>query len=104
MEDKMKNNSLIRTALAVALGLWLTTPVFVQAETGDDGDDTMIVFEADERPADIDNLITLPERASETGVERSRHGLETANEARGKGREFGMERAMEARGDHMGNI
>ncbi len=85
---------LIGFALLMA-GLISVTPALAQNEAT--GQDTMDVVEPGQTPEEVDRRITLPESASEQGVESSRKGLETANEAREKGREFGQERAEEAR-------
>lgn len=41
--------------------------------------------------------MSLPEEASEQGHTHSRQGLDTAQEARERGREYGQDRAAEAR-------
>jgi hypothetical protein len=58
---------------------------------------TMSVLESE---ADIQRVISeirLPEQASPVARERAAKGLETANEARERAREFGQERAEQAR-------
>jgi hypothetical protein len=91
-------------ALVLALGLALSGGVHA-----DDDDVTLDVVELDQTPADIVNLIELPESASDQARDSSAHGLETANqarelrgnetaaEARELGREFGERMAEEAR-------
>lgn len=63
----------------------------------DELDTTMDVAEEGEAPDNATEPLALPEDASEQGVESSAEGLETANEAREKGREFGEATAEEAR-------
>lgn len=67
------------------------------AATAQEYDLELDVVEAGETEGELVNRLELPESASDVGVENSRFGLDTANEAREKGREFGQERAMEAR-------
>lgn len=62
-----------------------------------DLDVTMEVMEEGQGPDRAMDTIELPETAADQGVESSAKGLETANEARERGREFGRERAQEAR-------
>lgn len=44
--------------------------------------------------------LTLPEDAAEQARESAANGLDTANEARTRGRDFGQDRAAEAREQH----
>lgn len=99
----MKRSVLIIGVSLLLAGLIASAPAMAQ-EDGEVSDtaakapeDTMQVVEPNETPEDVDRKLTLPESASEQGVESSSQGLETANEAREKGREFGRERAEEAR-------
>ena len=57
------------------------------------------------RPDAVTKTIQLPPSASQRAVERSRHGLETANEARDRAREMQNNIADEAKtkGDDKGN-
>jgi hypothetical protein len=48
-------------------------------------------------PATVTRTIELPPAASDRARERAQHGLETANEARALGREFGQSIAEEAK-------
>jgi hypothetical protein len=48
-------------------------------------------------PAAVTKTIELPPSASDRARERSQHGLETANQARTLGREFGQSIAEEAK-------
>lgn len=72
---------------ALILG-FSVAPIALHAQV-DDG--TMDVIEEE------GELLSLPDSASDAGVENSAAGLETANEARAKGRDFGQERAEAAR-------
>lgn len=69
-------------------------PMASTAQGAGDGEgdgETMEVVE------DENDLLSLPEQASDTAVEKSAFGLETANEARANGREFGESQAEAAR-------
>jgi hypothetical protein len=95
---EMRKKGLIMTVFAMGLGLLLAGAVW--AEEPIDGEDTITVFEENQLPGNFDKRIELPERASQRAVERSRHGIDTANQAREMKREFGMERSQEARQEH----
>ena len=60
-----------------------------------------------ESPADLPTAVTktieLPPSASDRARERSQHGLETANQARTLGREFGQSIAEAAKNKGGGN-
>lgn len=86
----MKRSILIIALSLLLAGLIAASPAMAQ-------EDSMQVVEPNETPEDVDRKLTLPESASQQGVESSSQGLDTANEAREKGREFGQERAEEAR-------
>lgn len=102
----MNNNTVIRIVFAIVIGLFLAAPVFAQEETGIEGDDTITVLGEGDRPEAVDRIIMLPSHAPERAVESSRHGLETANQARERNQEenrvFGLERAREAREQNIG--
>lgn len=84
--------------LLFGLGLIFNGPAFAQeADDPVEGDDTMTVIEENEEPEEIDNTLALPEDASPTGIEHSQFGIDTANQARELRREFGEQRAAEAR-------
>ena len=69
---------------------------FAQAQAVD-LDVTMNLVEEGGRPDSIIEPIVLPDTAAVEAVEKSAHGLATANAARELGREFGQARAEEAR-------
>lgn len=79
----------------MAAGLFAMSVSFAATAQEDDVD--LDVVEAEETEGELVNRLELPESASDQGVESSQFGLDTANEAREKGREFGQERALEAR-------
>lgn len=79
-----KNSTALLTA--ALLGMSISTASVAQ----DDTDAVAAGNETREQKA-------LPEEAAEVGDENSRDGLDTASEARDRGREFGKERAEEAR-------
>ena len=100
---------MITVSILIMLMFLFSTPLYALEDGSIGGDDTMIVFEADQRPDDFDKLIELPERAvgpgrtivlpenaSQTGLEKSERGLDRANQARERSREIGLERAREA--------
>ncbi len=102
----MNNNTVIRMFFAIVIGLFLAAPVFAQEGMSIKGDDTITVLDVDDRPEAVDRIIMLPPHAPERAVERSRHGLETANQARERKQEenrvYGLERAREAREQNIG--
>ncbi len=67
------------------------------AATAEENDVELDLLDEGEIEDDMVNRLELPESASDQGRESSRHGLDTATEARERGREFGQERAAEAR-------
>lgn len=67
------------------------------AATAQEDDLELDVVEEGETEDEMVNRLELPESASDEGRESSALGLDTANEARERGREFGQERAEEAR-------
>jgi hypothetical protein len=67
------------------------------AAESDVPDITMTVLESEEAAERVVSEIQLPEKASPVAKEKAAKGLETANEARQRGREFGQERAEQAR-------
>lgn len=79
------------------LGLFVSAPVWAQDAEELEGDDTITVLDEGEDPSNLENDLALPEDAAPEGVENSAFGLETANQARELGREFGQQRAAEAR-------
>jgi len=93
----MKNITMKRIFFTIVIGIFLASPAFAQVEPGVEGDDTITVLDADDRPEAVDRIIELPAHVPEIAVESSQHGMDTANEARERNREFGMERAREAR-------
>jgi len=56
-----------------------------------------VVSSPDDLPDAVTKTIELPGTASDVAVERSGKGLETANQARERGREFGQAVAEEAK-------
>jgi hypothetical protein len=58
---------------------------------------TLSVLESEADAERVISEIQLPETASPVARERAAQGLETANDARARGREFGLERAEQAR-------
>lgn len=89
-------------ATGLTFGLFTASSLYAQVE------DTMVVIDQDTSVAEVANNIELPERpqnsplalpdgASDEGRENSAFGLETANQARASGREFGQQQAEEAR-------
>lgn len=95
--------SKLSISITLALGLLAASPLYAQ-------EDTIVVIDDETTVEDVANTIQLPdnsegnrvlqlpEDASEEGVENSADGLATANAAREGGREFGQQRADEARG------
>lgn len=66
----------------------------------DEHDDALLLEVVDDENAgeeDFVDVISLPDEASDVARERSAFGIETANEARERGRDFGQERADRAR-------
>lgn len=91
----MQTPSFTAAALIIFAAVLLLATSFAHA--GAAPEVTMSVLESE---ADVERVISeiqLPARASAVARERSAHGLETANEARERGREFGQERAEQAR-------
>lgn len=85
---------LLKLVAAVALPLSLVaTPVVAQ----EDEEALDVVTDQEATPDEGTGELALPEDASEEGKENSAEGLDTANEAREKRREFGEERARDAR-------
>jgi hypothetical protein len=89
---------------AAILLIWASSSY---AADGDVPDITMTVLESEEAAERVVTDIQLPEKASPVAKEHAAKGLNTANEARKRGREFGQERAEQARehgkknrGDH----
>jgi hypothetical protein len=78
--------------LAIVLGLALSPAVFA-----DDNDATLDVVEVDGTSEDFVNTIALPEEAADEGHDNAAFGIDTANEAREYGREFGERIADDAR-------
>ena len=72
-----------------------TTDDNTVAEVEDDG--TMEAI--DEEMASEEGMLALPASASEQGRLSSAKGMETANQARQRGADFGRERAEQARND-----
>lgn len=73
-----------------------TTDDNTVAEVEDDG--TMEAVE-DEEMASEEGMLALPASASEQGRLSSANGMDTANQARQRGADFGRERAEQARND-----
>jgi hypothetical protein len=80
-----------QVALVLVLGLMLGSVAHA------DDDLTMDAVGLDEQPEALLNTIALPEEASEEAVENAAFGLDTANQARELGREFGERMAEDAR-------
>lgn len=78
--------------LMFALGL-STLPMTASAQ--EETEETMEPIDGAEEGAE-ENMLTLPEEAAEEGHINSAFGLETANQARQQGAEFGRQRAEEA--------
>jgi hypothetical protein len=85
-----------QAAFVLALGLMLGGTAYA------DDDLSMDAVDLDETPEEVLNAIALPEDASETGVASSEFGIDTANQARELGREFGERMAEEAREGNVG--
>jgi hypothetical protein len=80
----------------IAFAACLSAPAIYAQEP--DNEITMDVLDSvDAGEETLGARIELPERAAVRARERSAFGLETANQARERGREFGQERATEAR-------
>lgn len=86
--------------------LLITSALYIPAIYAQDGgteveDDLsgveMDVLESDQTAAEASANITLPESASSVAVENSANGLQTANEARAGGAEFGQSVAEQNR-------
>ncbi|WP_404415196.1 hypothetical protein [Marinospirillum sp.] len=75
-------------AFVLTFGLFSSAGVLAQEDN-----DSMNVVDETSEPDDIE----LPEDAAPEAQENAQQDLDTANEAREKGREFGQERAQEAR-------
>jgi hypothetical protein len=81
---------------SIAIAACLSVPAIYAQEP--DNEVTMDVLDStDANEEMLGARIELPERAAERARERSAFGLETANQARERSREFGQERAAEAR-------
>lgn len=87
----MKSIKLLST-VAVAFSL-LASPLWAQ----DEEVTIEVVDDSQSEPEEVISEIRLPESASDEARENAAHGLDTANRAREKRREFGQERASEAR-------
>lgn len=81
------------TKHALLLALLLTFGFFTSQAAFADQHDSMTTVDETSQPENL----ALPETASPEAQENARQGLDTANEARERGREFGQERAEEAR-------
>jgi hypothetical protein len=82
------------TMIVVAAALLLATSLVYADEAPEV---TMSVLESEDDAERVISEIQLPPTASPVAQERAAQGLETANEARERGREFGQERAEQAR-------
>lgn len=78
--------------LMFALGL---SALPMAASAQEEAEETMETFDDAEEGAE-ENMLTLPEEAAEEGHINSAFGLETANQARQQGAEFGRQRAEES--------
>lgn len=91
----------LTVAILLALGLIGATPVLAQDDDGPPEnvppEDAIDVVDENTTPDEVMNRIELPEDASDTAREAAAFGLDTANEARERGRDFGQERAEQAR-------
>jgi hypothetical protein len=87
--------------LASALALLLAVlPFGIASADEHDADDDLVLEVVDDPDAgeeDYVEEIRLPEQASDQARESAAGGIETANEARERGRDFGQERAEQAR-------
>lgn len=87
----MKSIKLLST-VTISLSL-LASPLWAQDE-----DVTIdVVGESESEPEEVTSEIRLPDSVSDEARENAAFGLDTANSAREKKREFGEERASEAR-------
>lgn len=77
--------------------LSMTLTGVVNAADVDDLDVTIDLIGPGEADTALMNRIELPFAASEQARERAQHGLDTANDAREKGRGFGQEMAANMR-------
>ncbi|MFP4194506.1 MAG: hypothetical protein ACLFRO_06135 [Desulfobacterales bacterium] len=114
----MKRNVIAIIISVVLAAMISAVPAFAQdkGEKSRDGEATMKVVGPDETPDRVEQRIrvrdnqnnvssqklSLPEGASEEGVENSAYGLETANQAREQKGDFGRERARQAPGNEIG--
>ena len=88
--------------LMMALLFGLTMSPVAYADEADDMDEaTITVVDESETPEDVVKVIALPEQASPTAVEKSASGLETANNAKENGSDFGQQVAEDARNDNI---
>lgn len=81
-------------ALIIATAIGIAAPLSLHAE---EIDFDLDVVDVEDTEGDVAHRLSLPESASQQAVESAQFGLDTANEARERGREFGQERAQEAR-------
>lgn len=85
------------TALIVLAAILSVYSSLACAAENEVPDVTMSVLESEAEVERVISEIQLPQKASPVARERAAEGLETANEARERGREFGQERAEQAR-------
>src|SRR5688572_20164616 len=84
-------------ALIMLAAILLVCASASYAAEGEVPDITMTVLESEDAAERVVSEIQLPEKASPAAQEHAAKGLNTANEARKRGREFGQERAEQAR-------
>ncbi len=87
-------NPIYLFALMAAL---ISLGAHAQDNNGDPDEDTIVVLEEDALPDRVFVELRLPDTASDVARERAAQGLDTANQARELGREFGQQRAEQAR-------
>lgn len=94
--SRIIHNSIFGSIFLLAISVLLTASPVLSADHQDGL--TMQAIEAENNAEEeLISDITLPENASPQAHENAAYGLNTANEARRRGREFGQERAEQAR-------
>lgn len=90
----MKSNNLL---MIVCFGLLAVAPVSRAADDVDLDVTMRVVGPRDSLPNAVTKTIALPPSASDKAKEKSASGLEKANEARSRGREYGQSVSEQAR-------
>jgi hypothetical protein len=85
------------SALIMFAAILLVCSSACYADGAEVPDITMTILESEDAAERVVSEIQLPEKASPVAQERAAKGLDTANEARKRGRELGQERAEQAR-------